>query len=95
MNKNTIREVSKDISSIKVTGDKTFNQLIKEFYAILAKHNIKMHTKIKGKPGMTGANFEYTICKTLFVEQITSSFIFLEWDIPEKKFFKMPKKVMV
>lgn len=59
MKTNTIREVSKDIISIKVTGNKTLNTLIKEFYVILAKHKIKMHTKTKN--GKTGANFEYTI----------------------------------
>lgn len=90
---NKIREVSKDIIHIKVTGNKTLNQLLKEFYTILAKYNIKMHTKTKN--GKRGANFEYTICKTLFVNQIADSFNFAEWNLPITKFIKLPKSVDV
>lgn len=88
-------DVAKDIIAMEFHNDKTIKKLILEFYKICEKHNIKAHTK--SEHGKIGHNFDYTMAKTLFIQQLSSSFIFMEMDLKIKKYpsVPLPKKVYV
>jgi len=70
-----IAEVSKDIIEMKFKDDDTLSDVHRRFYDIMRKHGIKYGAKSGN--GVIGANFEWTMCYTLFVDQICHHF---EWE---------------
>lgn len=95
MKSNKMADVAKDIIAIEFHNDKTIKKLVLEFYKICEKHNIKAHTKTKN--GKIGHNYDYTMAKTLFVQQLSNSFSFVEMSLDLSRFpsVPLPKKVDV
>ena len=90
MNKSQIRamsNVAKDIIMVDIKGTESYDELLKLFYDIMLKHGIKQNTKCEGG-GMTGDNFEWTMCRTLFLDTANRKFeiesIFFNNSMPEE-----------
>lgn len=67
-----LRAVSKDIISLKLDNTLTLNEMNHLFYQIMRKHGICQGTKNENGAGVTKNNFEWTICRELFISQITA-----------------------
>ncbi len=66
--------VAKKIIRMEFKPNTTLNAAEKMFYAIMRKHGIKQGTKTKGKAGILRSNFEWTMCRTLFVSRTRDYF---------------------
>lgn len=95
MKSNKMTDVAKDIIAIEFHNDKTIKKLVLEFYKICEKHNIKAYTKTGN--GKVGHNYDYTMAKTLFVQQLSNSFSFVEMALDLSRFpsVPLPKKIDV
>ena len=62
-------KVAKDIIGIKFRPNMTIKQTETLFYKIMRKYGIKEGTKDKDGVGIICDNFEWTMCKTLFLYQ--------------------------
>lgn len=71
-NKN-LSKVAEDLINIEFTPETTLGAAKKKFYKVMAKHGIKKYMKVKN--GMTGDNFEWTMCHTLFSSRIQDYFM--------------------
>ena len=73
-----IREVAKEIIGLKFKKTYTLKVCMSKFFDIMKKHNIKQGTPSfneDGKEvGRTCDNFEWTICKQLFIKQMEGFF---------------------
>lgn len=74
----SLPDVAKDIIQAKITPDMTLLDVEKVFYKLMRKHGIKQGTKTEDG-GIQQNNFEWTICKTLFMDCIATQFKFMEW----------------
>lgn len=87
-----IREVSKDIIGLKFKKTDTLKDCMSKFFAVMKKHGIKQGTPSfndEGKEvGRTCDNFEWTICKQMFIRQVES---FFELDM---LFGNIPKELL-
>ncbi len=59
--------VSKDIINIKIDCGKSFEYVNNQFYDIMRKYKIKQGTRDKKSGGIIGDNFEWTMCRRLFL----------------------------
>jgi len=64
--------VAEDIIGLKFKPKMTLLQVQKLFYKVMRKHGIKEGTKSGN--GITIANFEWTMCKELFLSMLVSHF---------------------
>jgi|WetSurMetagenome_2_1015567.scaffolds.fasta_scaffold400804_1 hypothetical protein len=64
--------VAKEIIKIKFKKTDTLDQCLKYFYKIMRKYGIKYG--VKNGAGVMCANFEWTMCKTLFLQRIVDYF---------------------
>jgi len=87
-----IREVAKDIVGLKFKKTDTLKDCMNKFFAVMKKHGIKQGTPSfndEGKEvGRTRDNFEWTICKQMFIKQVES---FFELDM---LFGNIPKELL-
>lgn len=89
-----IREVSKDIISLKFKKTDTLKSCMNKFFEVMKKHGIKEGTPSfneDGKEvGRNVANFEWTMCKTLFMQRLDDFFTieFLLGDSTPKELLK-------
>ncbi len=69
MNKK-ISKIAEQIIMIRVS-EEIQDDILDVFYELMRKNNIAYGTK-EGD-GITGANFEWTMCKTLFIQNLVSN----------------------
>lgn len=73
-----IREVAKDIIGLKFEKTDTLKICMNKFFDVMKKHGIKQGTPSfndEGKEvGTTCDNFEWTICKQMFMERVQDFF---------------------
>ena len=67
-----LREVAEDLIKTKFVTDKEITKILNRFYKIMRKHGICEGTLTKNKNGRILNNFEWTMCKDLFVRKIQS-----------------------
>jgi hypothetical protein len=71
-----MRAISKEIISLKFKNGESLRQCQKKFYDIMRKHGIRQGTAIfdeeGNRKGRAAANFEWTICKELFLHTLMS-----------------------
>lgn len=80
-----MRNVAKDIINISLDSNKTISDYTNEFYNIMRKYGIKQGTKNPFGPGIIHDNYEWTMARSLFLDQLSLA-IKLELltnDIPE------------
>ena len=79
----TIEEVAKELISLKFKDTYTLKQCREMFYKIMRKHGIKVGTPSFREDGehvgMSCNNFEWTMCKMIFVQMMGAHFSFDEW----------------
>jgi hypothetical protein len=76
-----LKAVGKDIVHFedKEAAKKAVRELLEQFYDIMRKHGIKWGTKDDDScGGISGANFEWTLCKDSFIYRVTS---LMEWEM--------------
>lgn len=74
--------VAKDIITMKVDASMTLLQMEQMFYKIMRKHKIKRGTKSSDGKGVIMDNYEWTMCKMLFLSRIQSVVeLGIEWDV--------------
>lgn len=61
-----MNRVAEDIICLKIEDKETVQQILEKFYSIMREHGIKQGTKTKGG-GVLMNNFEWTMCKELFL----------------------------
>lgn len=61
-----MNKVAGDIIKTKIEYEETMEEIMSKFYSIMRKHGIKQGTKTKGG-GTLCNNFEWTMCKALFL----------------------------
>lgn len=87
-----ISEVAEDVIKLKFEKTDTLNDCMDKFFAVMKKHGIKQGTPSynnKGEEiGRTCDNFEWTICKEMFIRQGGS---FIEF---EMLFGNIPKELL-
>ena len=75
-----VRAVAREIIKLKFKRTHTLKQCVDEFYKIMRKYSIKQGTanfNSKGEEVSRSCNnYEWTICKELFLKQIT---LFIDW----------------
>lgn len=71
-------KVAKDIISFKFKPSMSIRDMENGFYSIMRKHGIKHCTK-HSDGNMTMANFEWTMCKDLFLTHFNSFFQLRGW----------------
>jgi hypothetical protein len=88
---NKMKDIAKEIISLKFNDTDTISDCKKKFYDIMLKYNINKttpHYNDKGKiVSRTGDNYEWTICKYLFLEMLQSQLNMLmlfDDNIPQK-----------
>ena len=82
-----MNSVAKDIINMEITSSITYKEAKKEFYEIMKKYGIKEGTRDPNGHGITVANFEWTMCKTLFDSMFNSRMMmesFFDNDMPEE-----------
>lgn len=70
-----MEKIAKEIIILKFKRTTTFDQALKQFYKIMRKHGIKQGIRSECGNGTIMSNFEWTICKELFLSQVQSYFI--------------------
>ena len=79
-NKEFMAKVAKEIIHIKIDCGKSFNYVNNQFYDIMRKYNINRGTRDKKSGGIIQDNFEWTMCRQLFLSCVhdyyTTSSIF-------------------
>jgi|TARA_Y100000310_G_C20663729_1_gene806261 hypothetical protein len=68
-------KIAEEIITLKFKSTTTFNQALKMFYKIMRRHGIKRGIRSRDDNGTIMSNFEWTICKELFISQVQSYFI--------------------
>jgi hypothetical protein len=69
-----IKEISKEIIQIKFEGSDTLDDCMNKFYDVMRKHGIKQNTPSENGVGVIGSNFEWTMCKVLFIDMVVQHF---------------------
>ena len=64
-----MKEVANDIIHVEINDNDTIASLKEKFINIMKKHNIK-YGSIDGKGNVHIANFDWTMCKVLFLDTI-------------------------
>ena len=65
-------QIGKDLVKIKFNKEKTLGALQKEFYQVMRKHGVKWGHRAGN--GIQGANFEWSLCQTFFIDRVVSFF---------------------
>lgn len=67
-----MKEISKDLLTIKFNDNDTLEMCMNYFYDIMRKYDIKQGTpySIDGKVGVTCDNYEWTVCKYAFLQKL-------------------------
>jgi hypothetical protein len=66
-------QLSKEIIEIDYSLDRSIKEMWADFLDVMRKYNIKRGTKNKSGTGYIGDKYEWTICKTLFREQVNNA----------------------
>jgi hypothetical protein len=66
----TMKAVAQDILFIKINKSATIGSLMKKFLEIMNKHGIKYGTRSRDGVSASVANFEWTMCKALFIDTL-------------------------
>ncbi|MFA5586464.1 MAG: hypothetical protein WDA02_07975 [Saccharofermentanales bacterium] len=73
---NKMNDIAKEIISLKFNDTDTISDCKNKFYDIMSKYNISQTTPHYNDDGevisRTGANYDWTMCKYLFLEMIQS-----------------------
>lgn len=67
--------VAEEIINIKIDMGKPSDYAMQQFYTIMRKYKIKRGTKHKDG-GIMMANFEWTMCYTLFMSRVSEYYTF-------------------
>ena len=67
-----MHNVAEEIIAIQTNRDKSIDDLWQEFYTIMRKYGIKQGIKNPEGNGILTSNYEWTMCVSLFIDQITN-----------------------
>jgi hypothetical protein len=67
-----MRKISEELIKIQILDEKIQTEILDKFYTIMRKYGIKEGTITKNKSGRVIANFEWTMCKHLFLDKLES-----------------------
>ena len=67
-----LREIAEDLIKTKFITDKEMAKILNRFYEIMRKHGICEGTLTQNKKGRIINNYEWTMCRDLFIRRIQS-----------------------
>ena len=88
-------KIVKEIHAIKITGDKTLQEMYDEFYAVMKKHKIYAWKKAgKDGKGYHGHSPEFVMCYSVFKQHMENAITMMTMMGGTDLFkFKVPKTI--
>ena len=88
-------KIVKEVHAIKITGDKTLQEMYDEFYAVMKKHKIYAWKKAgKDGKGYNGHSPEFVMCHSVFKQHMENAITMMTMMGGTDLFkFKVPKTI--